>query len=183
MHLVLKKPTIPPFPDFLDEVFFGMGCFWGVEKLFWDIKGVWSTAVGYAGGSKSNPTYEDVCSGESGHAEVVRVVFDSKIVTIDSLLKTFWKSHDPTQGMRQGNDIGSQYRSIIMLTKKQHFDIAETSQLRVNDILRKNNFNETTTQIQFFEEFYYAEDYHQQYLEKNPNGYCNRQGHQLSLEY
>ncbi len=176
MHLFLKNTIYPPFPNHLKFVHFGMGCFWGVEKKFWNLKGVWTTAVGYAGGQTSNPNYEEVCSGESGHAEVVRIVYNPKIISLPKLLKVFWESHDPTQGMRQGNDIGSQYRSIVLVSDQNEIKTIKSSKEKVNSILQTKNYSEVTTEIETLNEFFYAEDYHQQYLLKNPNGYCALKG-------
>jgi peptide-methionine (S)-S-oxide reductase len=172
-HHILK----PPFPAGLETAIFGMGCFWGAERLFWETPGVYTTAAGYAGGFTPNPTYEEVCSGMTGHAEVVLVVFDPKVVSYDALLKIFWESHDPTQGMRQGNDIGSQYRSAIYATTPEQKAQAEASLRSYAKALADDGFLEgITTEIAEAPPFYYAEDYHQQYLGKNPNGYCGLAG-------
>ena len=181
LHYVLKKSIKPPFSESLNEIYFGMGCFWGVEKLFWNVPGVWITAVGYSGGSSKNPTYQQICNEETGHAEVVKIIYNSNIINLSKLLDLFWENHDPTQGMRQGNDIGSQYRSIIFVINETDFKVAETSKEKVQKILSKNNFNKITTEIKFLETFYYAEEYHQQYLAKNPNGYCNLKGLNIKL--
>ena len=159
-----------------EYVIFAMGCFWGAERLFWQQIGVVSTAVGYIGGKNNNPCYEEVCYGNTGHAEGVLVVFDSRIQSLDALLKIFWESHDPTQGMRQGNDIGSQYRSLIACNSKAQISTCETSMHDYQIQLSKNGFNEITTEIISGFTFYYAEEYHQQYLYKNPNGYCGLHG-------
>jgi peptide-methionine (S)-S-oxide reductase len=156
----------------LEEAVFGMGCFWGVERKFWVIPGVVTTAVGYAGGFTPNATYEEVCSGRTGHTEVVRVVYDPNKVSYDTLLKTFWESHDPTQGMRQGNDVGTQYRSAIYVTSDAQKKTADESKRRYQEALTKAHRSTITTEILDAPEFYYAEEYHQQYLAKNPNGYC-----------
>jgi peptide-methionine (S)-S-oxide reductase len=172
-HVVTGEPMRPPFPDGTERAVFGMGCFWGAERLFWQIDGVVTTAAGYAGGYTPNPTYEDVCSGQTGHAEVVLVVYDPAVVGYDMLLKVFWENHDPTQGMRQGNDVGTQYRSAIYTTTDEQRALAETSRAAYQAALTDAGFGEITTQIADAGHFYYAEDYHQQYLEKNPYGYCN----------
>jgi peptide-methionine (S)-S-oxide reductase len=155
---------------------FGMGCFWGAERMFWTLPGVVSTAVGYAGGMTPNPTYQEVCSGRTGHAEIVRVVYDPSRISYDDLLKVFWEGHDPTQGMRQGNDIGTQYRSAIYAYDQAQKDAAEKSRWMYQEALKKNGHGEIRTEISDAPEFYFAEDYHQQYLSKNPNGYCGHGG-------
>jgi len=174
-HAVLGTALEPPFPD-LQYATFGMGCFWGAEKQFWLAPGVHSTAVGYAGGYTLNPTYEEVCSGQTGHAEVVRVVFDPRVTTYDALLKMFWENHDPTQGMRQGADAGTQYRSTIYVHDDAQRRAAEASRQAYQDVLRKAGYGPITTEIAPAGEFYFAEDYHQQYLAKNPRGYCGHGG-------
>jgi peptide-methionine (S)-S-oxide reductase len=151
---------------------FGLGCFWGAEKLFWETPGVYSTAVGYAGGYTPNPTYEEVCSGRTGHSEVVLVVFDPAVVTYEQLLKEFWEDHDPTQGMRQGNDVGSQYRSVVYTADDEQRAVAEATKATFQDALSASRYGEITTEIAPLDDFYYAEPYHQQYLAKNPRGYC-----------
>ncbi|WP_260261006.1 peptide-methionine (S)-S-oxide reductase MsrA [Vibrio intestinalis] len=156
------------------QVLLGMGCFWGAERLFWQLDGVVSTSVGYAGGYTKNPTYEEVCSGKTGHTEVVRVVFDTNEITLADLLKTFWERHDPTQGMRQGNDLGTQYRSVIYTYSQEQFDIAQQSKLQYQALLGEGTT--ITTQIEMAQEYFFAETYHQQYLAKNPNGYCGLGG-------
>ena len=171
-HFVNGHRIIAPFPAGLSEVVFGMGCFWGAEKLFWQLPRVYSTAVGYAGGYTPNPTYEEVCSGMTGHAEVVRVVFDSSVTSYEALLKVFWESHDPTQGMRQGNDSGTQYRSAIYVMNEEQREEAEESKRVYQMRLRAAGKDAITTEILDATTFYYAEDYHQQYLAKNPGGYC-----------
>jgi len=171
-HAVNGTPLEGPFPAGLEEAIFGLGCFWGAERKFWQKKGVYTTAVGYAGGFTKNPTYEQVCSGRTGHAEVVLVVFDPKQVSYDELLKTFWENHDPTQGMRQGNDVGTQYRSTIYVTSDAQRAAAEASRDRYEGALKDAGYRPITTEIKDAPPFYYAEDYHQQYLAKNPNGYC-----------
>jgi peptide-methionine (S)-S-oxide reductase len=171
-HFVNGNALKPPFPAGLEEAVFGLGCFWGAERKFWQTEGVWTTAAGYAGGATPNPTYEEVCSGRTGHTEVVRVVFDPKIVSYDALLKLFFESHDPTQGMRQGGDIGTQYRSAIFTTSPAQQDAAERALQAYGEELRAAGFGAITTEVGDAPQFYYAEDYHQQYLAKNPNGYC-----------
>ncbi len=171
-HFVNGARLEPPFPDGLEQALFGMGCFWGAEKMFWQLPGVYSTAVGYAGGFTPNPTYREVCSGMTGHNEVVLVVFDPRKVSYDTLLKTFWENHDPTQGMRQGNDVGTQYRSGIYYGNDVQRVAAERSRDAYSERLRAGGFGRITTEIVPAPEFYYAEDYHQQYLAKNPDGYA-----------
>jgi peptide-methionine (S)-S-oxide reductase len=172
VHFVNGHRIIPPFPEHLQLATFALGCFWGAERKFWKIPGVWSTAVGYAGGHTPNPTYREVCSGRTGHTEVVRVVFDPAQVDYETLLKVFWESHDPTQGMRQGNDVGTQYRSAIYTHSPEQAAAASASQRAYQAALRAADHGEITTEIREAPPFYYAEDYHQQYLAKNPNGYC-----------
>jgi peptide-methionine (S)-S-oxide reductase len=173
-HTVLHHPLTPPWPDGMSTAVFGLGCFWGAEKLFWENPGVYSTAAGYAGGFTPNPTYEEVCSGRTGHAEVVLVVFDPAVVGYDRLLEIFWEDHDPTQGMRQGNDVGSQYRSTIYFTEPGQREQAEASREMFAAALADAGYGEITTELKDLPEhgFYYAEPYHQQYLDKNPAGYC-----------
>jgi peptide-methionine (S)-S-oxide reductase len=175
-HYVLDTPLKPPFPDGLEELVVGMGCFWGAERVFWQAPGVYTTAVGYAGGYTENPTYEEACSGRTGHAEVVRVVFDPKQVSRDEILRLFWENHDPTQGMRQGNDMGTQYRSAVYVTTPEQRAAAEASRDAYQRVLHEAGYGEITTEIADARPFYYAEDYHQQYLAKNPNGYCGLGG-------
>ena len=175
-NIVTGHAMTPPFPDGYETAVFGLGCFWGAERKFWEIPGVWTTAVGYAGGFTPNPTYEEVCSGGTGHAEVVLVVFDPKQVTYEQILKVFWESHNPTQGMRQGNDVGTQYRSGIWYTSDEQKAGAEASRERFQEALGTKDYGEITTEIAAAGPFFYAEDYHQQYLEKNPNGYCGLGG-------
>ncbi|HTI36608.1 MAG TPA: peptide-methionine (S)-S-oxide reductase MsrA [Vicinamibacterales bacterium] len=175
-HAVLKTPLQGPFPAGLQQAIFALGCFWGAERKFWQLPGVYSTAVGYAAGSTPNPTYREVCSGMTGHAEVVLVVFDPNKVSYDDLLKVFWESHDPTQGMRQGNDVGTQYRSGIYYFDDAQRGAAERSRDEYQRALEKSGYGRITTEIVPAPEFYYAEDYHQQYLSKNPNGYCGLGG-------
>ena len=175
-HFVSGHRIVPPFPQGLREAVFGMGCFWGAERLFWQLSGVYATAVGYAGGFTPNPTYEEVCSGETGHAEVVRVVYDPQKVTYYDLLKVFWESHDPTQGMRQGNDLGTQYRSVIYTADAEQRAAAEASLRTYQARLSAAGRGSISTEIREAPPFYYAEDYHQQYLAKNPGGYCGLGG-------
>jgi peptide-methionine (S)-S-oxide reductase len=175
-HFVNGAPLKPPFPEGLEEAVFGLGCFWGAERKFWQTPGVWSTSVGYAGGVTPNPTYEEVCSGRTGHTEVVRVIFDPKRVSYDALLKVFFENHDPTQGMRQGGDIGTQYRSAIYTTSAPQKAAAEAALKAYDSKLRAAGFGSITTEVRDAPEFYYAEDYHQQYLAKNPSGYCGLGG-------
>jgi peptide-methionine (S)-S-oxide reductase len=175
-HFVNGHPIKAPFPAGLEQAVFGMGCFWGAERLFWQLPGVYSTAVGYAGGQTKNPTYEEVCSGFTNHAEVVLVVFDPKKIGYGELLKTFWEEHDPTQGMRQGNDAGTQYRSTIYTYGPEQLKAALASRDRYQELVKKSGFGAITTEIREAPEFFYAEDYHQQYLGKNPNGYCGLAG-------
>jgi peptide-methionine (S)-S-oxide reductase len=175
-HFVNKNRITPPFPAGLQRAMFGMGCFWGAERKFWQVKGVYSTAVGYAAGHTPNPTYREVCSGMTGHAEVVLVVFDPKVVTYDDLLKTFWENHDPTQGMRQGNDVGTQYRSGIYYFDDAQRQAAEKSRDAYQAQLTAAGYGRITTEVRPAPEFYYAEEYHQQYLAKNPDGYCGLGG-------
>lgn len=175
-HFVLRSPLTPPFPAGTVEAQFGMGCFWGAERLFWTIPGVLSTSVGYAGGYTPNPSYEEVCSGRTGHTELVRVFFDPAQVSYDALLKIFWERHDPTQGLRQGNDIGSQYRSAIYCLDDAQMTAAEASCARFQRGLDAAKLGPITTEIRPAPEFFAAEDYHQQYLAKNPDGYCGLGG-------
>jgi peptide-methionine (S)-S-oxide reductase len=175
-HFVNKHPIAPPFPDGLERAIFGMGCFWGAEKKFWTLPGVYSTAVGYAGGPTPNPTYREVCTGMTGHNEVVLVVFDPKIISYDDLLKVFWENHDPTQGMRQGNDAGTQYRSGIYVDNAEQQRAADASRAAFQPRLTAAGYGPITTEIVPAPEFFYAEDYHQQYLAKNPDGYCGLGG-------
>jgi peptide-methionine (S)-S-oxide reductase len=175
-HHVNGARLAPPFPDGLERAMFGMGCFWGAEKKFWELPGVYTTAVGYAGGYTPNPTYREVCTGMTGHNEVVLVVFDPRKISYDALLKTFWENHDPTQGMRQGNDTGTQYRSGIYAFDDSQRAAAERSREMFQEALSKRGYGSITTEILPAPEFYYAEDYHQQYLSKNPDGYCGLGG-------
>ncbi len=175
-HAVLGTPLRPPFPDGLEQLVVGMGCFWGAERVFWQADGVYTTAVGYAGGYTPNPTYEEVCSGRTGHAEVVLCVFDPAVLPLDGVLRLFWEHHDPTQGMRQGNDIGAQYRSAIYWADERQRQAAEASRAAYQAELSRAGYGEITTEIAPAGPFYYAEPYHQQYLAKNPNGYCGLGG-------
>lgn len=175
-HFVSGHALKPPFPDGMEEAVFGLGCFWGAERKFWQQPGVHVTAAGYAGGYTPNPTYEEVCANRTGHAEVVRVVFDPKAIGYQQLLKIFWEAHDPTQGMRQGNDVGSQYRSCIFTCNPAQLQSAETSLNKYQASLRAAGYPAVTTEIRPAGEFYYAEEYHQQYLAKNPDGYCGLRG-------
>ncbi len=171
-HFVNGHTLRPPFPAGLKQALFGMGCFWGAERLFWEQRGVYSTAVGYAGGTTVDPDYRQVCSGRTGHAEVVLVVYDPAVISYPALLRLFWESHDPTQGMRQGNDIGTQYRSVIFCSDAAQRTTAEASRSEYGEALRAAGRGRITTEIGDVPPFYYAEDYHQQYLAKNPDGYC-----------
>lgn len=175
-HYVNGHPLRAPFPAGLEQAVFGLGCFWGAERRFWQQEGVWSTAVGYAGGHTPNPTYDEVCSGLTGHTEVVLVVFDPRVISYERLLAVFWEAHNPTQGMRQGNDIGTQYRSAIYCTSDAQLQAARASEARFQAELDKAGFGAITTEIAEAPAFYYAEAYHQQYLAKNPNGYCGLGG-------
>jgi len=175
-HEVLGTPLQPPFPDGMEQLVVGMGCFWGAERIFWQADGVYTTAVGYAGGYTPNPTYEEVCSGRTGHTEAVLVVFDPSKTSYEEMLKLFWEGHDPTQGMRQGNDVGTQYRSAILYSTEAEREAAERTKATFNERLREAGYGEITTEIAPLDEFYYAEDYHQQYLAKVPHGYCGLGG-------
>jgi peptide-methionine (S)-S-oxide reductase len=176
-HFVLGTPTTPPFPEGTDLALFGMGCFWGAERMFWQLgEGIHTTAVGYSAGYTPNPTYEEVCSARTGHNEVVRVVFDPAVIPYERLLATFWEGHDPTQGMRQGNDVGTQYRSGIYTYSDAQREAAEASRDMFQERLAAAGYGSVTTEIEPAGEFYYAEDYHQQYLAKVPNGYCGLGG-------
>jgi peptide-methionine (S)-S-oxide reductase len=175
-HFVNGHRIVPPFPAGLELATFGLGCFWGAERRFWQQHGVYATAVGYAGGFTPNPTYREVCTGRTGHAEVVRVIFDPRAVSYEALLKVFWESHDPTQGMRQGNDVGTQYRSAIYTHGEAQRRLAQASAEAYQAVLAREGYGRITTEIREAPEFYYAEDYHQQYLAKNPGGYCGLEG-------
>ncbi len=171
-HFVNQHRITPPFPAAMQEAVFGMGCFWGAEKLFWKLPGVYSTAVGYAGGHTPNPTYQEVCSGQTGHTEVVKVIFDPKVLSYQDLLQTFWENHNPTEGMRQGNDVGTQYRSALYTCGEEQQKLAEQSRTHFQGQLSGARLGTITTEIRAAPPFFYAEDYHQQYLAKNPDGYC-----------
>jgi peptide-methionine (S)-S-oxide reductase len=175
-HFVNGRPLRGPYPEGLELAEFAMGCFWGVERVFWNLPGMWVTAVGYAGGSTPNPTYEEACSGRTGHAEAVLVAFDPKVISYEQLLKVFWENHDPTQGMRQGNDIGTQYRSAIYTYSEAQAKAAEASRRAYGQALKARGLGPVTTEIKPAGLFYFAEDYHQQYLAKNPGGYCGIAG-------
>jgi peptide-methionine (S)-S-oxide reductase len=175
-HFVNGRPLVGPYPAGLEKAVFGLGCFWGAERVFWQVPGVWVTAVGYAGGTTPNPTYEEVCSGRTGHTEAVLVVYDPQLTGYDALLKLFWESHDPTQGMRQGNDVGTQYRSAIYIFSAQQAALAEASRSAYERQLEVAGLGRITTEIREAPPFYFAEDYHQQYLAKNPYGYCGLGG-------
>jgi peptide-methionine (S)-S-oxide reductase len=175
-HLVLGTPIVPPFPEGFETIVVGMGCFWGAERLFWKAPGVYTTAVGYAGGFTENPTYEEVCSGRTGHAEVVLAVFDPARTTYEEMLRIFWEGHDPTQGMRQGNDVGTQYRSALYWESDAQREAALASRARFQQELARARYGEIATEIAEAKPFYYAEGYHQQYLARNPNGYCGLGG-------
>ncbi|XP_031614220.2 peptide methionine sulfoxide reductase MsrA 1 isoform X1 [Oreochromis aureus] len=179
-HAVNGNPTVEPFPEGMETIMFGMGCFWGAEKLFWRLPGVFSTQVGYASGFTPNPTYEEVCSGLTGHTEVVRVVFAPQDISLEELLKHFWENHDPTQGMKQHNDQGTQYRSAIYTSNPTHQEIALQSKVAFQQELEKKGYGPITTEILEGQQFYYAEDYHQQYLKKVPKGYCGLKGTGIS---
>jgi peptide-methionine (S)-S-oxide reductase len=175
-HAVLGTPLKGPFPSGVQTAIVGMGCFWGAERIFWEADGVYTTAVGYAGGFTPNPTYEEVCSGRTGHAEVVLVAFEEASTSYEQILKLFWEGHDPTQGMRQGNDVGTQYRSVVLCRDEAQRAAAEASRAAYQEMLTRAGYGEITTEIAIGEQFYYAEDYHQQYLAKNPGGYCGLGG-------
>jgi peptide-methionine (S)-S-oxide reductase len=175
-HEVLGNPLTPPWPEGFQQIVVGMGCFWGAERLFWQADGVWTTAVGYAGGSTPNPSYEEVCSGRTGHTEAVLVVFDPAVTSYEEMLRIFWEGHDPTQGMRQGNDVGTQYRSAIYTFSPQQKALAEATHEAYQRQLEAAGLGEITTEIGEAPPFYFAEDYHQQYLAKNPYGYCGLGG-------
>jgi peptide-methionine (S)-S-oxide reductase len=175
-HFVNGQSLKGPYPAGAETIYFGLGCFWGAERLFWQLPGVIVTAVGYQGGSTPNPSYEEVCSGRTGHTEIVKVVYDPAVVSLDALLRTFWEEHDPTQGMRQGNDVGTQYRSAIYTTSAAQADVVARSRAAYQGALRQKGLGPITTEIAPAGDFFYAETYHQQYLAKNPQGYCGLQG-------
>ena len=172
-HAVLGNPIVPPYPEGLQRIVLGLGCFWGAERIFWQTRGVWTTSVGYAGGYTPNATYLEVCSGGTGHTEVVEVVFNPDVISLDAILQLFWESHDPTQGMRQGNDVGTQYRSAIFTDNDDQLNAALASRDAYEAALVKAGRGAITTEIALAEDYYLAEDYHQQYLHKNPGGYCS----------
>lgn len=179
-NIVTGESMTPPFSDSFEKIYFAMGCFWGAERRFWEQQGVITTAVGYAGGSTPNPTYEETCTGLTGHTEVVMVIYDPSMTTLYALLAVFWESHDPTQGMRQGNDVGTQYRSAIFCDSQEQLDSVCRSAFDVQEQLASLGYGEITSQIDLAPQFYYAEDYHQQYLVKNPMGYCGLKGTGIS---
>ena len=172
-HAVLGNPIVPPYPEGLERIVLGLGCFWGAERIFWQTRGVWTTSVGYAGGYTPNATYREVCSGGTGHTEVIEVVFNPDVISLDAILQLFWESHDPTQGMRQGNDVGTQYRSAIFTDNDDQLKAALASRDAYEAALVKAGRGAITTEIALAEDYYLAEDYHQQYLHKNPGGYCS----------
>ncbi len=172
-HLVLGNPMVPPFPDGMEQLVLGMGCFWGAERFFWQLDGVYTTAVGYAGGYTPNPTYEETCTGRTGHTEAVLVVYDPSVIDLETLFAVFWENHDPTTANRQGNDVGTQYRSAIYTASAEQRAVAEASLAAYQAKLTEGGFGTISTEIDDAGTFYYAEDYHQQYLQKNPGGYCN----------
>jgi peptide-methionine (S)-S-oxide reductase len=176
-HYLLSRPLLPPYPAGLEVADFGLGCFWGAERLFWQLgHGIWITAVGYAGGFTQNPTYDELCTGKTGHAEIVRVVFDPTEISLETLLKTFWEAHDPTQGYRQGNDVGTQYRSVIYTSTDAQLATAKASREAYGQAIAAEGFDAITTEIIAAPQFYFAEEYHQQYLAKVPHGYCGLKG-------
>lgn len=181
-HAVNGNPLKPPFPDGIETVIVGLGCFWGAERMFWQLPGVYVTAVGYSAGSTPNPTYEEVCSGMTGHNEVVLIAFDPKQCPFRKIMQTFWEGHDPTQGMRQGNDVGTQYRSGVYVTNSEQRAIAEETKKAFGKALEAQGYDSITTEILDAPEFFYAEDYHQQYLHKNPHGYCGLGGTGVCLK-
>jgi peptide-methionine (S)-S-oxide reductase len=176
IHFIKNIPINNKVPENCKEIVFGAGCFWGVERKFWDLPGVFLTSVGYSGGDTENPSYEDVCYRNTNHAEVVKVIYDSNVIDLEALLKIFWECHDPTQGMRQGNDIGTQYRSVIFCSNEHDIERVTNSKEKFQNILRANKFGDITTEISLIKNYYFAEEYHQQYLAKNPNGYCGLGG-------
>ena len=182
IHFVKNIPIDENVPKNYKEIVFGAGCFWGVEKKFWDLPGVFLTSVGYSGGDTENPSYEDVCYRNTNHAEVVKITYDSNVIDLMELLKIFWECHDPTQGMRQGNDIGTQYRSVIFCSNEHEIKQAINSKEKFQHILRANKFGDITTEISLIKNYYFAEEYHQQYLSKNPNGYCGLGGTGCTLD-
>ena len=182
LHYVKNISINENIPENLEEIVFGAGCFWGVERKFWNISGVYVTSVGYSGGSIDNPTYEDVCYKDTGHVEVVKIYYDPVVINLNELLKIFWECHDPTQGMRQGNDIGTQYRSAIFCSNEDDIKKANDSKKKFQNVLSKNKYSDITTEISLIKNYYLAEEYHQQYLAKNPNGYCGLGGTGCTLD-
>ena len=182
IHYVKNISINENIPGDLEEIVFGAGCFWGVERKFWNLSGVFVTSVGYSGGDKDNPTYEDVCYKDTGHVEVVKIYYDPKVISLNEILKIFWECHDPTQGMRQGNDIGTQYRSVIFSTNEDYIKRANDSKEKFQNVLSKNKYGDITTEISLIKNYFLAEEYHQQYLAKNPNGYCGLGGTGCTLD-
>ena len=182
LHYVKNISINENIPENLEEIVFGAGCFWGVERKFWNLSGVYVTSVGYSGGNTDNPTYEDVCYKDTGHVEVVKIYYDPIVIDLNELLKIFWECHDPTQGMRQGNDIGTQYRSAIFCSNEDDIKKANDSKKKFQNILSKNKYSDITTEISLIKNYYLAEEYHQQYLAKNPNGYCGLGGTGCTLD-
>lgn len=182
LHYVKNISINENIPENLEEIVFGAGCFWGVERKFWNLSGVYVTSVGYSGGNTDNPTYEDVCYKDTGHVEVVKIYYDPIVIGLNELLKIFWECHDPTQGMRQGNDIGTQYRSAIFCSNENDIKKANDSKKKFQNVLSKNKYSEITTEISLIKNYYLAEEYHQQYLAKNPNGYCGLGGTGCTLD-
>ena len=182
LHYVKNISINENIPENLEEIVFGAGCFWGVERKFWNLSGVYVTSVGYSGGNTDNPTYEDVCYKDTGHVEVVKIYYDPVVINLNELLKIFWECHDPTQGMRQGNDIGTQYRSAIFCSNEDDIKKANDSKKKFQNVLSKNNYSDITTEISLIKNYYLAEEYHQQYLAKNPNGYCGLGGTGCTLD-
>lgn len=182
LHYVKNISINENIPENLEEIVFGAGCFWGVERKFWNLSGVYVTSVGYSGGNTDNPTYEDVCYKDTGHVEVVKIYYDPVVIDLNELLKIFWECHDPTQGMRQGNDIGTQYRSAIFCSNEDDIKKANDSKKKFQNVLSKNKYSEITTEISLIKNYYLAEEYHQQYLAKNPNGYCGLGGTGCTLD-
>ena len=182
IHYVKNISINENIPGDLEEIVFGAGCFWGVERKFWNLSGVFVTSVGYSGGDIDNPTYEDVCYKDTGHVEVVKIYYDPKVISLNEILKIFWECHDPTQGMRQGNDIGTQYRSVIFCTNEDDIKRANVSKEKFQNVLSKNKYGDITTEISLISNYFLAEEYHQQYLAKNPNGYCGLGGTGCTLD-
>ena len=182
LHYVKNISITENIPENLEEIVFGAGCFWGVERKFWNLSGVYVTSVGYSGGNTDNPTYEDVCYKDTGHVEVVKIYYDPVVINLNELLKIFWECHDPTQGMRQGNDIGTQYRSVIFCSNEDDIKKANDSKKKFQNVLSKNKYSDITTEISLIKNYYLAEEYHQQYLAKNPNGYCGLGGTGCTLD-